>query len=548
MAATGQRLYIYSLVFALLVLEYSGLLMEPFGSLGVYVPLVVLALVLVSLYIFLSSLSMIQMILALPSIIIGTSSLVRWFLNRSLTSFYSLALVSAMLLILGPLVRAALSKRSALVRDRPEVIREILIRAVRRRGPLVSSLGAALVVYSTTRILGAAAGSEDLWLPFLASLGSFTSSIFSRRTSDLALFPLSWAGALILYTGSASSAYLAGLSRDLGADRLLEIRGAMADDGESLRIPVSTRTSPHIVVSGSTGSGKTSFCKLLATSMGSSGIRVVVIDPHGEYRDLEGFSVVRANNAIPRISPLPGGSGHGSFELVESLRKIFKLGAVQTSVLTAIVERFVKSGGKSFEDMLRIAETMHIEAEDPIVKDSIASLLPYLRILATHLRGDPLDLDEMLSKREGGVVFDVSPVGSDYALAVYVEYLLKRLWIYGTRQGFRDSVGMAIIIDEAHTILTGSVEDFISRIYRESRKYGISMVISTQQIEKLPSDIVNNTGIFILFRHVDPKAVSIISSLTRRDAEDLVDSLKPLQGVAFFTSSGDVVRFSVKFS
>jgi DNA helicase HerA-like ATPase len=145
----------------------------------------------------------------------------------------------------------------------------------------------------------------------------------------------------------------------------------------------------------------------------------------------------------------------------------------------------------------------------------------------------------------------MSNIGSEYASTIYIEYLLKQIWRHMVATGQKREVDLAIIIDEAHNLLRGSAEEFISKIFRESRKYGLSIVISTQQFEKLTSEVINNAGMFFFLRQTDPRVIDLISNFiaydeaVKEEIKKTLRSLEPLQGIIYVASKRVFHRINI---
>ena len=454
-----------------------------------------------------------------------------------------------------PLVRAALRLAGSHAIDRYIANDRLLARYVRVRSmgdlsKIFISMGLTLSVlaslYIALYILDPPRYGQYKALFYIHLSGSLISAVASWRLGyGSTAYGLGSYITLPLTISRAISR--ARIDQVLGAGRgpLLKIDNAyILDQYAKIPLPLylSTKTSPHILVTGSTGMGKTTLCKLIARAAAKANIPVLILDFHGEYRDLEGFRVIRASEEVPQIIPSPNDPKESILELVDSIRSIFKLGTIQISVLTSILENYVRLGGGGFRDLLEFVEA-HIDAKTG-VRDPAYSLIPYLRILATHLGSRPLDLDKVISDYRW-VIVDLGSLGSEYAAKIYVEYLVKNLWRWKVSAGHRDSVDLIVVIDEAHNVLKGSLGEFISRIIRESRKYGLSMIISTQQISDIPENILNNTGTFIVFRSIEAEAISrIVSSIqnARRGIRGTppidVSRLKPLEAYAVYMSIG----------
>jgi len=543
------------------VLTYSPLLLPYIrGGDGLTIAIIAISLTIYSALYLLASRSPFDLaILSAPPIAFSIWSMYTHYAG----SIISLAtdVVSGIQVILAlAVLRIALRSRKgvpAVSGDLRRYLSYISSSSMGRVDTIMLSLGASIAIVSTIDLamVLSAVSSRPVILenPVVVSgilLSSFLIASTGVSRPLIAVLPVaSWGAAFYLYASMASM--LGSEAIGSKAYRSIEIPGIHLEGGAILRIPIDTGSSPHILVSGNTGSGKTTLCKVLAKRLRDAGVGVIVIDYHGEYRDLEGFEVVEASEASPQILPKTPDSMR-ILELVDSVRKVFRLGALQVSTLSAIAEEAVRKGGRGFRDLLAAAEDMlERSREDPRARDMVLGVIPYLRVLATHIRGEPIDLEAMLSKRAAHMIFDMSNIGSEYASIIYAEYLLKHIWRYEVLKGQKAEVDLAVIIDEAHNLLKGSAEEFISRIFRESRKYGLSLIISTQQFEMIPPEIVNNTNIFFFLRHTDPRVLDSISALTTAGevpqdiVKDTVRSLKPLQGVIYIASERILRKISI---
>lgn len=542
------------------ILTYTPLLLALIATISSYaiISTPIFLVIYVAIYIILRE-SLEIMLPFLPALFLSIYTLIMLYIESGFD------IISSSILGIQITVGLVIARYALKGRRRPIIMtrdaREIMLYIVRslKQTPYISmiSLGIAIVIIAIIDLililLDITYRSVLLMNP-IVMIGIIIASLIiaaggNRHRISRLLLPIgSWGSIIYLYT---SIAYYKEQLISMNNLKSIEIPDIRLEKGIRLRIPIDTVSSPHIVISGNTGSGKTTLCKILARGFKSIGIGVIVIDYHGEYRGLEGFKVIDASEASPQILPNTLTEVR-VLELVDSIRKIFRLGALQVSILSAVAVETIRRGGKSFRELLIVAEEMlERSKEDPKARELLLSIIPYLRILATHIKGEPIDIEASLSKGENHIILDMSNIGSEYASTIYVEYLLKQIWRYKISMGQRGEVDLVVIIDEAHNLLKGSAEEFISKIFRESRKYGLAVVISTQQFEKLPSEIINNAGLFFFLRQTDPKVIDVISSFlaydeaSKEEIRRTLRSLEPLHGIIYIAGKRVLHRINI---
>ncbi|OBB86050.1 HAD hydrolase family protein [Mycobacterium sp. 852002-30065_SCH5024008] len=141
---------------------------------------------------------------------------------------------------------------------------------------------------------------NDLSLFGIAEIGAAVANAISsvRRRADLVLAEPDGAGVGELLTGP----YISGAQRWCPPRRWVDI--GTFDDHTPTRVPGS---QGRILVTGSTGSGKSYLVGLLAERWISAGYCVLVIDPEGDHaqlRELNGVEVIDGRNHLPEPTEL----------------------------------------------------------------------------------------------------------------------------------------------------------------------------------------------------------------------------------------------------
>ncbi len=199
-----------------------------------------------------------------------------------------------------------------------------------------------------------------------------------------------------------------------------------------------------------------------------------------------------------------------------------------------------------------LATYLHMYAENPShpqrrIASSVASHVSTMFVFNTFQdHGLPLDWRDMLDSR--GHVFVIQLKGLEHSLERAVTELL--LWNF---IGFVESVGPGpvrcfVVLDEAHKLacVPGSPTE---KLLREGRKFGLGLILASQQPEDFSKVAFANTATKMVFQVGDDKsAVSrqlarkVVNSYSFAETAELITRLP--RGWAYFISEnvGRVVR------
>ncbi|MEM4035291.1 MAG: DUF87 domain-containing protein [Fervidicoccaceae archaeon] len=282
-----------------------------------------------------------------------------------------------------------------------------------------------------------------------------------------------------------------GNSRELPKEEALVYVGRCKRTGSPLGL-TAEELLRHVGIFGSTGSGKTTTSAVLATGAASIGMSVVILDWHGEYGVLlEEACAERVEVLDPleddsaSVNPLEGAIE----DAVSMLEDVLSLSAPQSAVLYRVLK---ESGGSLF---------------------GISSLIALLDSKSPEgywdreLRGALLRKLELLDSPEGKILFSKTvyrpPSNGEIQvinLSNIKNFNLKKLYslalikfIYQTRYARGGAGGrILLVVDEAHNIMPKSVDNFVSKMIAESRKFGIGVVIVTQSPSSVNPEFIKN--------------------------------------------------------
>jgi len=290
---------------------------------------------------------------------------------------------------------------------------------------------------------------------------------------------------------------------------------------ENLIIDIDNLPNQHFVIVGASGMGKSFLAKHLVRQMIEKyNYKAIIIDFHNEYNDLidlEDVIYIDAKNVsinpftLTRLSPRE--QAHYVSQLISS---IFNLGNIQQITLENIIIKAYEHKG-IYEDK---PETWHNRppASRDIINTALAlseefntkHVLPYLKTLDSILsQTSELNIEKII---QHSAIINLSGLPSEFMRIMYVYTLLQNVldYFYANRVNKRT----VIVIDEAHRIFSRKFSrTIISRYLMESRKYGVSIIIITQQPTDLISHIFQNTVVKVSFRINEPKNLEYMSKI-----------------------------------
>jgi len=318
----------------------------------------------------------------------------------------------------------------------------------------------------------------------------------------------------------------------------------------------------HLLVVGTTGSGKSNFVAILADRVAQLGGSVVVFDVHGEYRGLKSESgrvhVVDYEAAINLVKTpiemlvkfiIPESAATKQRRLLRgALRRlneeVVKVATENRLPYSEAVKRIYAEEKKrkglgqaeTPEEMYRELLKKRVEeAGRSSGERSIADVLDKVDdFFEWHLVGlDTPNVSEVVGCGRI-VVVDVSALvdsEKDYMLKVVAEDLL---WSLKQRR----IPPTMLVVEEAHLFIGSKTQTWskesLQRFIREGRKFGGMLVVVSQRPRALDPDVVSQVQNFVLLKLVqksDRVFITEVSDILSEEYVNMLPALSPGQAV-----------------
>ncbi|MEM4831794.1 MAG: helicase HerA-like domain-containing protein [Sulfolobales archaeon] len=378
---------------------------------------------------------------------------------------------------------------------------ETPLGALIKRGASAEILALTVAVYIVQGYISAAASRASLVvLALLSLLSPYTLPV-------LAVLP---------YLDGATKAHLR--NRFLKAGKVVEvIKGVRTRE---LLIPFEKGLNRNIVIVGATGTGKSTLAKHLVNQVRALGVPVVVFDAHGEYcRECGECECVDATELSVDIFRVYEEDPKTRAEFVaDVISEIYSLGNLQRIALSKALSQVygVAHGGLGFDYLLEyVWRASYGEIDLGVPQLVVRSLVPYLEKLRNALKTGGKSIVEFVN---GVTVVDYSRLSSGVA-TIISEIAIDELY-----HTFKDlGREFVLVVDEAHRFLRKGRA--LSKLFREGRKYGISSILITQDVNSIPRELLLNAATLISFSLPEISTARYVAKIVSPGDTDLYEKI-----------------------
>jgi len=329
--------------------------------------------------------------------------------------------------------------------------------------------------------------------------------------------------------------------------------GTNLHSGAEVRWPLTVRGNPHLLVAGLPGMGKTTCLLNLCRQMLGLGIRPIVFSYHQDidekleqmvgtvrFIDLDGlgFNPLQVIDRSSRMAHL---------DVAGALRDIFvaifpELGDIQGErIRKAIKDSFIELGWGD-GDPAQLVEPefsrwVEILRSEPKPDRGLKTLLARLEELEDYGFFQTSEGQESLWDSEEPVVLRIHSTQNDHLQKAFASLVFYGLYKDMFRRGVQDRITHALIFDEAHR---AARLQLIPTMAKECRKYGISLVLASQEARDFHISLYSAIANYLILRLTEVDARAMAKNVATSDQERLLtDRIKQMDRFrAFFCCEG----------
>jgi len=308
--------------------------------------------------------------------------------------------------------------------------------------------------------------------------------------------------------------------------------------------PLTVKGNPHLLIAGLPGMGKTTCLLNLCTQMSQAGIHPIVFSYHqdidNELQRLVGsirFIDFRGLGFNP-LEVIDRNSHMAYLDVAGALRDIFlaiypELGDIQgESIRQAIKISFVEKGWGDPEIAQEKLEEPEFGRFVAILRDTpkpdrgLKALMARLEELADYGFFDLAGSQESLWDGDVPVVIRIHKTQNDNLQKAFASLVFYGLYKDMFRRGLQDRITHAVIFDEAHRAAKLTL---IPTMAKECRKYGISLVLASQEARDFHVSLFSAIANYLVLRLTEADAKALVRNVASSDQERmLVDRIKQM--------------------
>lgn len=296
---------------------------------------------------------------------------------------------------------------------------------------------------------------------------------------------------------------------------------------------ISTTGSPHALIVGIPGQGKSVTTRQIIRECESKGLPSVIFDFHGDMRDglKDTARIIDVTAGLPfgpfeQVGFTKAEINGNALEVAEIIAYVCDLGDIQQNhVYEAIKLSYQQCGWlgegpgdrtPTVPDFVRALEKVEAAKKG---KNAMARLTPLTDFgLFDHADGGI----DFLSRT---TVIDMSRLALEGVQKAATAFVLRKIYKEMLKAGPADGMQLMVVLDEAHR---SAKDATLPKLMKEGRKFGIGVIVASQQISDFNTNLLGNVGLKIAFRTNFPDSKKVAGMFVDRSGRDVSGSIESL--------------------
>ena len=337
----------------------------------------------------------------------------------------------------------------------------------------------------------------------------------------------------------ASQEALEGIFSRGGRD-WIRIGNLLRNPEVSVAVNLNKIAARHLGVLATTGSGKSNLLALLAKKVGETNGTMVIFDYQGEYSDLKMRNIVHIQAKVnPKLLDV---------ERLADMLDIKESASKQRSMLAKVFTQEVKQSPEFWDSLSKKLRLASEDEESTADERRIAERLIDIIDRARRRKGRVLDPDigdpiDQLKPNYVNVLnmLELTEMQAATVISYYLTEILedrkaaRRLRMAREKSPdakVRFKAPVIVAIEEAHSFLPvdrdTDAKYMASKIAREGRKFGVSLIIISQRPSRVDQDVLSQMGSLAVSRITQPKDQGYIVESSELVNEELAGYLPSL--------------------
>jgi len=283
-------------------------------------------------------------------------------------------------------------------------------------------------------------------------------------------------------------------------------------ENNELWVDLDSMPSGFGLVVGPTGMGKTWTVSTIVYRLMKSGIKVLILDPHGEYLRLPNIEPLDVTRKF--VNPF-GLDGVTDMERVHRLSMAFEVFGIPRDLVITDLKTIYQNG--LYKGFFKSMEWLRARSDNELFSLALDRLMSYL--------GDVeiVPVDVLLDNK--ALLFG-SVKSSPDLMSFLMGVVMDHVHTYMMSQSISERLQQLLVIDEAYFVLGNPLMEYI---VRGARKFGLGTIMVSQTITGIDTNVLQNIPLMIVLGGSDAyvNEVAKVLNLTNEDIKWLTTALPP---------------------